>query len=65
MVSIKLFLDRRRPKKDCIYPLNYLLCYKRKKTNGSTGISLREEDWDENASKLERNMRLIKPLIFG
>jgi len=68
MVSIKLILDKRRIKKDNSYPLNFHIHFNGKSTTRSTGISLKEDDWDDK-NKLVRstnpiykayNMRLAK-----
>ncbi|MEJ6980564.1 site-specific integrase [Pedobacter sp. P351] len=62
MVTIKLFLDKRRIKKDGSYSLNFMICHQRKTTTRSTGISMRAEDWDENLNLVKKSHPSYKAL---
>jgi integrase len=62
MITIKLFLDRRRAKKDGSYPLNFLICHQRKTTTRSTGISVKLEDWDEKLNLVKKSNLSYKAL---
>lgn len=53
MVSIKVILDRRRSKKDGTYPLNFQIYSNRKTRTRYSGISIREEHWDEYNSLIK------------
>jgi integrase/recombinase XerD len=62
MVSIKVILDKRRIKKDNSYPLNFHIHYNCKSTTRSTGISITEDDWDEESKLIKKSNLAHKAL---
>ncbi|WP_162141775.1 site-specific integrase [Daejeonella oryzae] len=55
MVSIKIILEKRKPKRDGSFPLYFQICFKRKTTTRSTKISINESCWDEDKKEIKRN----------
>ena len=63
MATLRLVLDKRRQKKDGTYPLVFQLVFYTVPVKISTGISLREEDFDRQSGFIKNDKSLNKELL--
>jgi hypothetical protein len=54
MVYLKFVLNDKRPKEDNIYPIVIRVTYNRNNTTISTGLRVKQDDWDKSASQVKR-----------
>ena len=55
MVTVKIILETRKPKKDGTYPLYLQICFQRKTTTRSTKIAISERNWDDEKKEIKRS----------
>lgn len=55
MVYLKFVLNDKRPKEDNIYPIVIRVTYNRNNTTISTGLRVKQDDWDKSASQVKPN----------
>lgn len=55
MASIKVVLDKRRAKSDETYPVILRITQNQKSTSVSTGISVKEKDWNETTREVRKS----------
>jgi integrase/recombinase XerD len=55
MVYIKAVLNDKRPKQDNLYPLLIRITFNRSNTTVTTGLRVKQEDWDKNTSQIKRS----------
>ena len=63
MATLSLVLDKRRQKKDGTYPLVFQVILKTVPVKISTGISVKEEDFDRNNGFIKSDMSLNRELF--
>ncbi len=63
MATLSLVLDKRRQKKDGTYPLVFQLVFYTVPVKISTGISLRDEDFDRQSGFIKNDKSLNKELF--
>lgn len=54
VVTIKIILEKRKPKKDGTYPIYFQICYNRKTRTRSTNIAVAEIYWDDTKKEIKR-----------
>jgi len=59
MVTIKIFLDKRRITKEETYPLNFRIYYGGKSATRSTKIYLKEDQWDSNKKVIRKHIDAV------
>lgn len=67
MVTIKVFLDRRKIKKDNTYPICFRVYYQNKSTTRSAKIDVSEAHWDETKKTIRKshpNSAMLNKLIL-
>ena len=55
MVTIKVFLDKRKIKKDSTYPVCFRIYYQNKSTTRSAKINVSEDDWDDTKKAVRKS----------
>jgi hypothetical protein len=63
MATLSLILDKRRQKKDGTYPLVFQVVLNTVPVKISTGISVKEEDFDRQSGFVKNNKSLNKELF--
>lgn len=63
MATLSLVLDKRRQKKDGTYPLVFQVVLKTVPVKISTGISVKEEDFDRKNGFIKSDMSLNRELF--
>jgi len=61
MVTIKIFLDKRKITKEETYPLNFRIYYWGKSATRSTKTYLKEDQWDHRF----RNLQSLENIMIG
>lgn len=64
-VKATLYLDKRRKKKDDLYPLKIQFCHNRKTCLIPTGVDIREEQWDGKQVVNHRDEATLNRLLMG
>ena len=57
--SIRLVLDKRRPRKDNTYPIALRLIHNRQTTHMALGYSILEKDWNKTTGEIKKSCKTI------